>query len=77
MTDKSEPLSHDVWMALASFGALVATIPEVYGGVGVGLLELCIVAEQIGRSFASVPFLSTAGPAGAVLQDRWAAYMRR
>ena len=31
-------------------------IPEAYGGLGLSPLELCVVAEEIGRAAAPVPF---------------------
>ena len=31
-------------------------IPEEYGGLGLSPLELCVVAEEIGRAAAPVPF---------------------
>jgi acyl-CoA dehydrogenase len=40
-------------------GFLSASIPEEYGGLGLGYLELCIIAEQIGRTIAAVPFSSS------------------
>ncbi|MCP8939983.1 acyl-CoA/acyl-ACP dehydrogenase [Alsobacter sp. SYSU M60028] len=49
-----EPL----WRALAEFGAMGVAIPEEYGGLGLGLLELCVIAEELGRAVAPVPFSS-------------------
>src|SRR5258707_11497566 len=34
-------------------------IPEEHGGLGLSPLELCVVAEEIGRSAAPVPFDSS------------------
>ncbi len=34
-------------------------IPEEYEGLGLGHLELCVVAEELGRSLAPVPFSSS------------------
>jgi len=34
-------------------------IPESYGGLGLGYLELCVIAEEMGRALAPVPFSST------------------
>ncbi|HCO55352.1 MAG TPA: acyl-CoA dehydrogenase, partial [Pelagibacterium sp.] len=39
----------------ADFGAaglLGATVPEEYGGLGLGMLELCVIAEEMGRALA-------------------------
>ena len=49
----------DTWQQLAALGALGVAIPEVHGGAGMGLLELCLVAEEAGRSLAAVPLLSS------------------
>jgi alkylation response protein AidB-like acyl-CoA dehydrogenase len=34
-------------------------IPEEYGGLGLGMLELCVIAEELGRSLAPTPFSSS------------------
>jgi alkylation response protein AidB-like acyl-CoA dehydrogenase len=53
--------SHDaaLYKGLAELGVLGAAIPESYGGVGMGHLELCIVAEELGRADAPVPVSSS------------------
>ncbi len=48
-----------VWDALSGLGVLGAGIPEAYGGVGLGPMEVAIVAQEIGRSLAPVPFFSS------------------
>jgi alkylation response protein AidB-like acyl-CoA dehydrogenase len=40
-------------------GFLGVAIPEEFGGAGAGHLELCVIAEEIGRALAPVPFSST------------------
>ncbi|MES2987338.1 MAG: acyl-CoA dehydrogenase family protein [Pseudomonadota bacterium] len=50
-----------LWQSIAGQGWLGVAIPERYGGVGLGRLELCIVAEEMGRVLAPLPFVSTAG----------------
>lgn len=49
----------DTWRELAGLGALGIAIPEEHGGAGMGLLELCLVAEETGRALAAVPLLSS------------------
>src|SRR4030081_1497932 len=53
--------SHDreLWKGLAEMGFLGVAIPEEYGGAGAGHLELCVIAEELGRALAPVPFSST------------------
>src|SRR6185436_9969592 len=36
-----------------------AAIPEEHGGLGLGHLELCVIAEELGRAVAPIPFAST------------------
>src|SRR5260221_13075323 len=40
-------------------GCLGVAIPEEFGGAGAGHLELCVIAEEMGRALAPVPFSST------------------
>ena len=49
-----------LWKAVAEMGWLGTAIPENYGGLGLGYLELCVIAEELGRVLAPVPFSSTA-----------------
>ena len=55
------PESYDkaLWKELAAMGFLGTAIPEEYGGLGLGYLELCVIAEELGRVVAPVPFAST------------------
>jgi alkylation response protein AidB-like acyl-CoA dehydrogenase len=40
-------------------GWIGAGVPEAYGGVGLGHLAICVLAEQIGARVAPVPYSST------------------
>jgi alkylation response protein AidB-like acyl-CoA dehydrogenase len=48
-----------LWAGLAEMGFLGVAIPEEFGGAGAGHLELCVIAEEMGRALAPVPFAST------------------
>ena len=48
-----------LWKGLAEMGFLGVAIPEEFGGAGAGHLELCVIAEEIGRVLAPVPFASS------------------
>ena len=49
-----------LWKQIGEMGWLGTAIPENYGGLGLGYLELCVIAEELGRALAPVPFSSTA-----------------
>ena len=48
-----------LWKQIAEMGWMGTAIPEEFGGLGLGYLELCVVAEELGRALAPVPFSST------------------
>ena len=54
-------LSYDraLWQKIVELGWTALAIPESYGGLGLGYLELCVIAEELGRSLAPVPFSSS------------------
>jgi alkylation response protein AidB-like acyl-CoA dehydrogenase len=54
--DSAEPYADEVWRGLVELGVPGVGIPEAYGGLGLSPLELCVVAEEIGRAAAPVPF---------------------
>ena len=53
------PYDKALWKGLAEMGFLGVAIPEEFGGAGAGHLELCVIAEEIGRALAPAPFSST------------------
>lgn len=48
-----------LWQAMADQGFTGLTIPEEYGGLGLSLIDLIAVAEEMGRACLPGPFLST------------------
>ena len=52
-------IDRDLWTQVAELGLLGAAIPEEYGGVGLGAKDLCVIAEEMGRTVAPVPFFSS------------------
>src|SRR5215468_6118150 len=57
--DGKAAYDRDLWKGLAEMGFLGVAIPESYGGAGAGHLEWCVIAEEMGRALAPVPFSST------------------
>lgn len=48
-----------LWKGIVEMGWTGTAIPEQYGGLGLGYLELCVIAEELGRAISPVPFSST------------------
>lgn len=58
--DGQETFAAPLWREIAGMGWIGAAIPEEYGGAGLGYEGLCVIAEELGRAVAPVPFASTA-----------------
>jgi alkylation response protein AidB-like acyl-CoA dehydrogenase len=59
LDDAGKSYDEDLWKSVAEQGWLGAAIPEQYNGLGLGRLELCAIAEELGRVVAPIPFAST------------------
>ena len=57
--DGDETHAPEVWNEIINLGWTATAVPESHGGFGFGHLELCVVAEELGRSLAPVPFSSS------------------
>jgi len=49
----------ELWKKIIDLGWTGIRIPEEYDGLGLGHLELCVIAEELGRFLAPVPFSSS------------------
>jgi alkylation response protein AidB-like acyl-CoA dehydrogenase len=66
----------ELWAAMADAGLLGIAVPAEHGGAGLGLLELCLVLEEVGRRTAPVPALATLA-LGALPVARWGSDAQR
>lgn len=65
----------DLWAALGEAGLLGLALPEEHDGAGLGLIELCRVLVEVGRTVAPVP-LAAHGPASRLLAEHGTAEQR-
>ena len=49
----------DLWQKIVEMGYTATVIPEEFGGLGLSYLELSVIAEELGRVAAPVPFSSS------------------
>ena len=59
LIDNDQRWDPQLWASLAELGVLGANIPEEFGGVGLGPVETAVVAMELGRATAPVPFMSS------------------
>jgi len=58
-----------LWRHITSSGWTAITVPESQGGLGLSVIELCLVLEECGRALAPVPLWETAGLLVPLLRD--------
>ncbi len=51
--------SPELWQKMADLGWLGLVVPEEYGGVGGGLMDLAVLFEEVGRAVLPGPLFST------------------
>ncbi len=61
LRDTNDPLgySRDLWKQMAELGFAGMTLPETYGGAGLGLTELGLVLEECGRRLVAGPLFAS------------------
>ena len=64
----ADGVNSEIWAQMAELGWTALALPEDIGGGGAGLVDLCLLAEELGRAAASTPLVATAGFAAAFLQ---------
>lgn len=65
----------DLWSSLGEAGLLGLALPEEHDGAGLGLVELCRVLVEVGRTVAPVP-LAAHGPAARLIAEHGSAAQR-
>ncbi|MBW2622026.1 MAG: acyl-CoA/acyl-ACP dehydrogenase [Deltaproteobacteria bacterium] len=59
MYDDEKGYTEDIWSRMADMGWMGMRIPEEYGGIGLGMTDLCILLEEMGRVIMPGPYFST------------------
>src|ERR1700689_3770847 len=59
LADEADGITPALWSTLVDLGWTGLLVPEEYGGSGAGLLEMCVVLEEMGRIPPPGPFFSS------------------
>jgi acyl-CoA dehydrogenase len=59
LLDDGGGIDTELWQEIAALGWIGATLAEDVGGAALGYVDLCVIAEELGRANAAVPFAST------------------
>ncbi len=73
----AEAVTGEFWQKLAGQGWLGIVYPEEMGGSGLGLVDLVVLMEEMGRRVMPGPFLSTVLLGGAAIAEAGSPAQRR
>jgi alkylation response protein AidB-like acyl-CoA dehydrogenase len=59
LMESPEGMTPDLWKKLAEQGWLGLIVPDEYGGMGLGIVDLVVLMEEMGRAVVPGPFFST------------------
>ena len=57
--ETDEPFDREMWSRMAELGWMGTVVPDTYGGAGMSREDLCVIAEELGRTLAPTPFSSS------------------
>ena len=67
--ESASSLDAALWSGMAELGWCGVHLPEEAGGLGLGLVELALLQEQLGRRLACVPFFDSVALAATALRE--------
>lgn len=78
LADEGVFVDRALWTLAGELGWLAIAVPEAHGGLGLGALELCLLAEECGRRAVALPIIASSVAAAAIAdwgtpeqQARW------
>ncbi|MFP6663867.1 MAG: acyl-CoA dehydrogenase family protein [Deltaproteobacteria bacterium] len=66
--ESDAPYATELWQGIGELGWCGTALPEASGGSGFGYLELALMAEELGRALAPIPFGPTVYGAAEALR---------
>jgi alkylation response protein AidB-like acyl-CoA dehydrogenase len=68
MLDDERGTTDAVWSALSGLGATGLLVPDSFGGAGMGMVDMAVVLEELGREVHPGPFASSAVGAASLVR---------
>src|SRR5271170_1679419 len=68
LMDTETAFDPELWRKMAEQGWTGIIFPEEYGGFGMGMVEMAVTLEEMGRALLPGPFSSTVLLAGTLLE---------
>lgn len=67
MLDDTRGYSPEMWAKIAEMGWTGLMFPETYGGLGLGMVDLVVILEEMGRALLPSPFFPSVVLAGSAI----------
>jgi alkylation response protein AidB-like acyl-CoA dehydrogenase len=68
VSEAGDGFDHSQWKQVIAMGWCGVHLPEETGGLGLGMVELSLLQEQLGRHLACIPFFDSVALAASVLR---------
>ena len=68
-SEQGDGFDRGLWHGLSELGWCGVHLPEAAGGLGLGVVELALLQEQLGRHLACVPFFDSVALAATLLRE--------
>jgi alkylation response protein AidB-like acyl-CoA dehydrogenase len=68
-SQRADGLDAELWRGIGELGWCGVHLPEAAGGLGLGLVELALLQEQLGRRLACAPFFDSVVLAASALRE--------
>src|SRR5499427_5666604 len=69
LMDGPEGMTAELWKKVAEQGWLGLIVPDAYGGMGLGVVDLVVLMEEMGRAVVPGPYFSTVLLGGAAILE--------
>jgi alkylation response protein AidB-like acyl-CoA dehydrogenase len=69
MFEDERGFTEDLWKKMAEMGWMGMLTPEDYGGLGMDMMDLAVVMQEMGRALFPGPFFSTVLPAAQAVME--------
>ncbi len=69
VSESGSGIDRALWRGIADLGWCGVHLPEAAGGLGLGMVELMLLQEQLGRHLACGPFFDSVALAASVLRE--------
>jgi alkylation response protein AidB-like acyl-CoA dehydrogenase len=69
MAEDERGITEEVWKGMAEMGWMAMRLPEAYGGLGMEMMDMAVLMEEMGRAVLPGPFFSTVLLAAEIVME--------